>query len=378
MYAQQPFVPFPPPPPSRSREGGEEKEEDEEEEETFSICPNCRHVKTKRRGRRTKEEEDEERHGPLQRCEKCEYIFLSKGFEENLDPDVPKSLLYSPRASSFSSSSFSQQQRAQKIHANVCLFFSCGNCKSMLSLPELVARDCVVEESKLVVCGVCEELTIMSVVGGGGIRAGFGASRPQPMHHVPMPVPMHVHAMPPGGGMMMMMPIFGGSAYPNSYGGVPFGLPVPAPRQCYPPEQQQQQYHSNNNHPSTPTIATMFPPLPKKNELGSNYGDTCEGENLKTLNVQSASGERSFRDATNQNAEYFHGHEEMFKDAAWKGKTECEACNSSEADAYHHTVAKSYPTLVRGGEKYGRDEFIYREVRCQQCGYSSIEKKRKY
>ena len=375
MYAQQPFVPFPPPPRSRSREGGEEKEEDEEEEETFSICPNCRHVKTKRRRRRrrTKEEEDEEeRHGPLQLCEKCEYIFLSKGFEENLDPDVPKSLLYSPRASSFS-----QQQRAQKIHANVCLFFSCGNCNSMLSLPELVARDCVVEESKLVVCGVCEELTIMSVVGGGGMRAGFGASRPPPMHQVPT----HVHAMPPGGGMMMMMPIIGGGAYPNPYGGVPFGVPIPAPRQCYPPEQQQQQqqqYHSNNNHPSTPTIATMFPPLQKKNELGSNDGDTCEGENLKTINVHPVSGERSFRDATNQNAEYFHGHEEMFKDAAWKGKTECEACKSSEADAYHHTVAKSYPTLVRGGEKYGRDEFIYREVRCQQCGYSSIEKKRKY
>jgi len=31
----------------------------------------------------------------------------------------------------------------------------------MLSLPELAARDCVVEESKLVVCGACEELTIM-------------------------------------------------------------------------------------------------------------------------------------------------------------------------------------------------------------------------
>ena len=164
------FVPPPPPFPPPQEE--EEEEEEKPQVVLRSVCPNCQHATTKtistttqrRRQRRREEEEDDEddeedgdnNEGcPLQLCEKCKYIFLTKGHEENADPEAPiKSLLLSEGEKE-------EECKGKKIHANRMLFFACGNCEAMLSLPELVARDCVVEESKLVVCGACEELTIM-------------------------------------------------------------------------------------------------------------------------------------------------------------------------------------------------------------------------
>ena len=73
----------------------------------FSICPNCKHATTRttrrRRERRRDDDDDEEESAetksasPLTLCEMCQYIFISKDFEENLDPDVPMSLV-SPSA----------------------------------------------------------------------------------------------------------------------------------------------------------------------------------------------------------------------------------------------------------------------------------------
>ncbi len=104
------FVPPPPPfPPPQE----EEEEEEKPQVVLRSVCPNCQHATTKtistttqrRRQRRREEEEDDEddeddgdNNGgcPLQLCEKCKYIFLTKGHEENADPEAPiKSLLLS-------------------------------------------------------------------------------------------------------------------------------------------------------------------------------------------------------------------------------------------------------------------------------------------
>ena len=165
-------------------------------------------------------------------CEMCQYIFISKGFEENLDPDVPMSLVSpsAPREEEHQRDDEEGHQRVEttrKIRgkAHPLLFFPCGNCNSLLTLPELVARDCVLKESKLVVCGACEELTIMRV-SEGGFR---GTTRVAPPEMMP-PVMM----MPP---MMMMPPamMFGGvgGAYHNSFSGLRFngGIPAPRPRQ---------------------------------------------------------------------------------------------------------------------------------------------------
>ena len=212
---------FPPPPPS---------EEEEEEEETrdalvFSICPNCKHATTRttrRRRERRRDDDDKESAetksaSPLTLCEMCQYIFISKGFEENLDPDVPMSLV-SPSAPREEEH---QRVETRKIRgkAHPLLFFPCGNCNSLLTLPELVARDCVLKESKLVVCGACEELTIMRV-SEGGFR---GTTRVAPPEMMP-PVMM----MPPA----MMFGGVGG-AYHNSFSGLRFngGIPAPRPRQ---------------------------------------------------------------------------------------------------------------------------------------------------
>ena len=233
---------FPPPP----SEGNAEEEEEDEEEETrdalvFSICPNCKHATTRttsrRRRERRRDDDDKESAetksaSPLTLCEMCQYIFISKGFEENLDPDVPMSLVSpsAPREEEHQRDDEEGHQRVEttrKIRgkAHPLLFFPCGNCNSLLTLPELVARDCVLKESKLVVCGACEELTIMRV-SEGGFR---GTTRVAPPEMMP-PVMM----MPP---MMMMPPamMFGGvgGAYHNSFSGLRFngGIPAPRPRQ---------------------------------------------------------------------------------------------------------------------------------------------------
>ena len=110
-----------------------------------------------------------------------------------------------------------QRVETRKIRgkAHPLLFFSCGNCNSLLTLPELVARDCVLKESKLVVCGACEELTIMHV-SEGGFR-GTTVAPPE--------------MMPP----VMMFGGVGGidGAYHNSFSGLRFdgGIPAPRPRQ---------------------------------------------------------------------------------------------------------------------------------------------------
>jgi hypothetical protein len=174
------FVPPPPPPfPPPT----EEEEEEKAQVVLRSVCPNCQHATTKtistttqrRRQRRRVEEEDDEDDGdnnggcPLQLCEKCKYIFLTKGHEENADPEAPiKSLLLSEGEKE-------EECKGKKIHANRMLFFACRNCEAMLSLPELVARDCVVEESKLVVCGACEELTIMGGFSNSSRLAASGS-----------------------------------------------------------------------------------------------------------------------------------------------------------------------------------------------------------
>ena len=155
------------------------------------MCPNCQHATTKtistttqrRRQRRREEEEDEkdedgDNNGgcPLQLCEKCKYIFLTKGHEENADPEAPiKSLILSEGEKE-------EECKGKKIHANRMLFFACGNCEAMLSLPELVARDCVVEESKLVVCGACEELTIMGGFSNSSRLAAAGGGAAAALH----------------------------------------------------------------------------------------------------------------------------------------------------------------------------------------------------
>ena len=225
---------FPPPP----------SEEEEEEEETrdalvFSICPNCKHATTRttrRRRERCRDDDDDEgaetkSASPLTLCEMCQYIFISKGFEENLDPDVPMSLVSpsAPREEEHQRDDEEGHQRVEtrKIRgkAHPLLFFPCGNCNSLLTLPELVARDCVLKESKLVVCGACEELTIMRV-SEGGFR---GTTRVAPPELMPPAV-----MMPP---VMMMPPamMFGGvgGAYHNSFSGLRFngGIPAPRPRQ---------------------------------------------------------------------------------------------------------------------------------------------------
>ena len=173
-------------------------------------------------------------------------------------------------------------------------FFACGNCEAMLSLPELVARDCVVEESKLVVCGACEELTIMGgfsnssrLAASGGVPAAHQRQRRMPTMPMMHPQPMQPQ---PAGMMMMMMPemMFGGGgghcAYPNPFGGVPFGTGMPQPRQPY-------------SQPPPPP-SSMFPPLSQENEVGSN--EAHQGENAPPY-FHPSRAEQSFRDATNQN-----------------------------------------------------------------------------
>ncbi|CAL6443802.1 unnamed protein product [Bathycoccus prasinos] len=168
------------------------------------------------------------------------------------------------------------------------LFFACGNCEAMLSLPELVARDCVVEESKLVVCGACEELTIMGGFSNSSRLAAGAHQRQRRMPTMPMMQPQPVQP-PPAGMVMMMMPgmMFGGGgghcAYPNAFGGVPFGTGMPQPRQPYSPP---------------PPLSSMFPPLSQENEVGSN--EVHQGENAPPY-FQLSRAEQSFRDATNQN-----------------------------------------------------------------------------
>jgi len=263
------------------------------------VCPNCQHATTKtistttqrRRQRRREEEEDDEddeedgdnNEGcPLQLCEKCKYIFLTKGHEENADPEAPiKSLLLSEGEKE-------EECKGKKIHANRMLFFACGNCEAMLSLPELVARDCVVEESKLVVCGACEELTIMGGFSNSSRLAAGAHQRQRRMPTMPMMQPQPMQP-PPAGMMMMMMPgmMFGGGgghcAYPNAFGGVPFGTGMPQPRQPY---------------SQPPPLSSMFPPLSQENEVGSN--EVHQGENAPPY-FHLSRAEQSFRDATNQN-----------------------------------------------------------------------------
>lgn len=97
---------------------------------------------------------------------------------------------------------------------------------------------------------------------------------------------------PPPAGMMMMtmMPgmMFGGGggghcAYPNAFGGVPFGTGMPQPRQPY---------------SQPPPLSSMFPPLSQENEVGSN--EVHQGENAPPY-FHLSRAEQSFRDATNQN-----------------------------------------------------------------------------
>lgn len=224
---------FPPPPSEGNAEEEEEEEETRKDALLFSICPNCKHATTRttrRRRERRRDDDDEEgtetkSASPLTLCEMCQYIFISKGFEENLDPDVPMSLV-SPSAPREEEHQQDDEEGHQRVEARkICgkahplLFFSCGNCNSLLTLPELVARDCVLKESKLVVCGACEELTIMRV-SEGGFRGTTRVAPPE--------------MMPP---LMMMPPVmmFGGvgGAYHNSFSGLRFngGIPAPRPRQ---------------------------------------------------------------------------------------------------------------------------------------------------
>jgi len=196
---------------------------------TRCCFPSVRTASTRRRERRRDDDDEEgaetKSASPLTLCEMCQYIFISKGFEENLDPDVPMSLVSpsAPREEEHQQDDEEGHQRVEtrKIRgkAHPLLFFSCGNCNSLLTLPELVARDCVLKESKLVVCGACEELTIMRV-SEGGFRS---TTRVAPPEMMPL--------------LMMMRPVmmFGGvgGAYHNSFSGLRFngGIPAPRPRQ---------------------------------------------------------------------------------------------------------------------------------------------------
>ena len=108
----------------------------------FSICPNCTHATTRttrRRRERRRDDDDKESAetksaSPLTLCEMCQYIFISKGFEENLDPDVPMSLVSpsAPREEEHQRDDEEGHQRVEtrKIRgkAHPLLFFPCGNC----------------------------------------------------------------------------------------------------------------------------------------------------------------------------------------------------------------------------------------------------------
>ena len=92
---------FPPPPSEGNAEEEEEEEETRKDALLFSICPNCKHATTRTTRRRRRDDDKEgaetKSASPLTLCEMCQYIFISKGFEENLDPDMPMSLV-SPSA----------------------------------------------------------------------------------------------------------------------------------------------------------------------------------------------------------------------------------------------------------------------------------------